>query len=146
MSNKELVRRFFEEFDFGRLRDDDPRHARLGEICAQDYRTHRLIGGDFVVQSTGLAEFQASVSQYMFPTWSRVSFRVVEMLEEGPKVSSQVVITGVIAGSFRGYPGNNTEVVFGGNNVVEIRDGKICGEWVFEDFYSVLQQIGAMPA
>jgi predicted ester cyclase len=138
------VRTYFEDFDYGRLRRDDPRFVRLSEICTDDYEISFYSDKGF--QTTrGLESFQQMIADAMFPTWSSIGFTVEDMIAEGDRVAAQIMIRGTLSGDFRGHPARGRSVTFPGNNVLTVRDAKVSGERVFEDFYSVMRQIGALP-
>jgi steroid delta-isomerase-like uncharacterized protein len=139
---KDVVRRYFVEFNYGRLKPDDPRYSSLESICTPDYTMHFNRAGEYG-ERVGLGQFKEALAS-MFSTWSRLSFELHDLISEGDRVVARFVIHGTISDGFRGYPAKNKDVSFAGNNILDVRDGKIAGEWIYEDFLSVFQQIGAI--
>ncbi|MBI4788261.1 MAG: ester cyclase [Chloroflexi bacterium] len=68
------------------------------------------------------------------------------MVCEGDKVFDHGVARATHKGTLTGIPASNRPVEFTYTDMYRIENGKIAEVWHVEDFVTVLQQIGAMPA
>ena len=75
-----------------------------------------------------------------------VGWAVEEMIAEGEKVMVRFTMTGTNTGSFMGMPATGKPVKVTAMNIYEFADGKIVREHGLPDIFSMLMQLGALPA
>ena len=128
--NKNIVRRFFEEglIAFDELLDpafilhDAPPGLPPG------------IEGCKVIDMT----FRTA-----FPDYKHT---IHDLIAEGDKVVARWTFHGTHEGDFQGLPPTGKKVTIPGVSVFRLVDGKIMDDWTVSDTYSLMQQLGAIPA
>ena len=128
--NKNIVRRFFEEglIAFDELLDpafflhDAPPGLPPG------------IEGCKVIDVT----FRTA-----FPDYKHT---IHDLIAEGDKVVARWTFHGTHEGDFQGLPPTGKKVTLPGVSVFRLVDGKIMDDWTVSDTYSLMQQLGAIPA
>jgi steroid delta-isomerase-like uncharacterized protein len=130
--NKQLVRRYWEEFGEGIS-------ARLDEFFGEDYIDHQpdreLHGRD---------ELKAFVTAILaaFPD-SRV--KLEDIIAEGDKVVTRWAMKGTHNGEFMGIAATGKPVKIAGLTISRIANGKIVEEWEMGDALGLMQQLGLIP-
>jgi len=71
---------------------------------------------------------------------------IEDMIAEGDKVMVRTTITGTHAREFLGVAPTGKQISVTEIAVVRIEDGKIIEEWGSPDFFSMMQQLGAIPS
>ena len=132
--NKELVRRFVEEF----WNQKNPSAA--DELMAADVVIHMPTGE--VVDLEGLKGF-AEMWRSSFPDWNST---FEELIAEGERVAERWTGRGTHQGELAGIPPTGKHVEVPGSVFYRIVDGKIVEFRGQLDMMSLMQQIGAVPA
>jgi steroid delta-isomerase-like uncharacterized protein len=78
-----------------------------------------------------------------FPT---MQITVAHEIAEGDMLAAQWTCRATHTGAFMGIPPTGKQVVGTGMGLFRITGGKIAEEWVQEDSFGLLQQLGAIPA
>lgn len=130
-ANKELVRRFYAEAINSR------------DLGAVD----RLLSEDFVHngEARGRAGQRQAV-QYFLDAFADLDNEIVLMLAEADLVAAHQRWRGTHDGEFLGVEATGEPVEFSSTAVLRIRDGLIAEAWDEADMFSVLRQLGALPA
>ncbi len=75
-----------------------------------------------------------------------VQWRVEEMICEGDKVMCRFTMSGTQSQPFMGMSATGKPVSVTAMNIYEFKDGKIVREHGLPDIFSMLMQLGAIPA
>lgn len=75
-----------------------------------------------------------------------VQWKPEEVIAEGDKVVIRFTMTGTQSNPFMGMPATNKPVSVTAMNIYELRDGKIVRENGVPDLFSMLLQLGMIPA
>jgi steroid delta-isomerase-like uncharacterized protein len=132
--NKELVRRFVEEF----WNQKNPSAA--DELMAADVLIQMPTGE--VVNLDGLKGF-AEMWRGSFPDWNST---FEELIAEGDRVAERWTGRGTHQGELQGIPPTGRRVEVPGSVFYRIADGEIVEFRGQLDMMSLMQQIGAIPA
>ena len=73
-------------------------------------------------------------------------FTLEQMIAEGDKVAVLWTNRGVHKGEFLGIPASGKHFTIQGIDVHQIRDGRMSAHWDVVDTYSLLIQLGVLPA
>jgi steroid delta-isomerase-like uncharacterized protein len=129
-SNKEVVRRLFEEYFNKGLVD------RLGEIISPDFVGP---GGQ-----RGPAAF-ATVLGALRTGFPDITYTVEDVVAEGNRVAVRWTWRGTHTGSFRTYATSGKKVANTGFAIFEVSDGKLVRSWLETDRLGFLLSIEAIP-
>ena len=132
--NKELVRCVFEEG-----MNQNMSHI-YSDIIAPDYVNHSL-----PTPQPGPAGFEMTVRMFQ-DAFSGFTVHIDDMVVEGGKVFSRGRFSGTHTGVFNGIPATGKSFSAGFIDEWLIKDGKLGENWVQMDMFSLLQQLGAIPA
>jgi steroid delta-isomerase-like uncharacterized protein len=133
VETKAVARRFFAESASG---------AADAALIAPDLIYHgppmigELRGRDAFVQVLDL--FRRA-----FPGFTTT---IEELVAEGDLVAVRHTHHGVHRGEFNGIPPAGREIHVTGIEIVRVRDGQVAEFWHLDDFLTLLQQLGALPA
>lgn len=75
-----------------------------------------------------------------------VSWKAEEFIADDNKVMVRFTMTGTQTNSFMGMPASGKKVCVTAMNIYEFKDGKIIREHGLPDLFSMLIQLGAIPA
>lgn len=75
-----------------------------------------------------------------------VQWKVEESIAEGDKVMLRFTMTGTQTNPFMGMPATGRKVSVTAMNIYELKDGKIVREHGLPDLFTMLMQLGAIPA
>jgi steroid delta-isomerase-like uncharacterized protein len=132
--NKELVRRFVEEFW------NEGNAAAADELMAPDAEIHMPTGER--VDLDGLKGF-ASAFRGSFPDWHST---LEELVAEGDRVAERWTGRGTHRGELQGIAPTDRRVEVPGSVFYRIVDGKIVEFRGQLDMMGLMQQLGAMPS
>lgn len=133
--NRQLVRRFVEDVFNGREYD------ALEEFWASDYVQHGP--GHGVEMDRDTAREHMEMIHSAFPDVDCVEEACVC---EGDWVASHYTYRGTHEGEFNGIEPTGIEAEIGGMVLNRIEDGRIAESWVYPDFMSLMEQLGAFEA
>jgi predicted ester cyclase len=132
--NKELVRRFVEEFW------NEGNAAAADELMAVDAEIHMPTGE--LVDLDGLKGF-AGVFRGSFPDWHST---FEELIAEGDRVAERWTGRGTHRGELQGIAPTDRRVEVPGSVFYRIVDGKIMEFRGQLDMMGLMQQLGAIPS
>jgi steroid delta-isomerase-like uncharacterized protein len=115
------------------------------ELFASDCHTHQLRSGAPVVAvPRGPDAMRAHVSEWHkgFPD---LRFEIEQMIAEGDRVMSQLVMNGTHTGTWSGIPATGRRVAIRMITIHRIRDGKIIEDWALVESLGFFQGIGVLP-
>ena len=131
--NAEVVKRMFDEvINKGRL-------ELVDELFTEDFVSHT---GQADLDREGFRGFVAGW-RTGFPD---VHCEVSQLLEEGDRVSWTVRATGTHEGTFNGIPATGRKMDFLSMNHGQFRDGRGAEHWLVLDMFTLLTQLGVIPA
>jgi steroid delta-isomerase-like uncharacterized protein len=132
--NKELVRRFVEEFW------NEGNAAAADELMAPDAEIHMPTGE--LVDLDGLKDFAGAFRQ-AFPDWHST---FEELIAEGDRVAERWTGRGTQRGELQGIAPTDRRVEVPGSVFYRIVDGKIVEFRGQLDMMSLMQQLGAIAS
>jgi predicted ester cyclase len=133
--SKAVYRRFVEDvINQGKL-------DVVGELFSPDYLDHSAPPG----APSGLEGVKAVQSLFRtgFPD---VHFTIENLVGEGDKVATRVTGSGTNTGPFMGRPPTGKRATWESMGVFRVANGKIVEHWGAPDLFSLLQQLGVIPA
>lgn len=75
-----------------------------------------------------------------------VNWKAEEFISDGNKIMVRFTMTGTQTNPFMGMPASGKKVCVTAMNIYELKDGKIIREHGLPDLFSMLIQLGAIPA
>lgn len=134
MSQKEVARRLYDEvLNQGRV-------AALDDIATEDYEEHDPLPG----QGTGRSGLSERVT--MLRVGLDPHFTLEDVIEDGDRVAVRWTQHGTHVGEFFGIPATGRSFSIPGIDVYRLADGKLAEHWHVVDVYSMLIQLGVLPA
>src|SRR5512136_2872252 len=131
--NKDLIRRYQEAYNSGKLNE-------LDQILAPNLISHNHLPG----APTGLAGAKA-VHQGLLASFPDSRTTIEDLVAEGDRVVMRGTATGTHKGSFMGAPPSGKSFKVTTMSVFRIANGKIVEHWGVVDGTGVMQQLGLMP-
>lgn len=114
----------------------------FGELVADDFIEHEEIPG-LVPGKEGVLEYFEQL-RAAFPD---LRMEVDDILTDGDKAVARVRATGTHEGEFMGVPATGGRMTM---HLIDIMrfddDGLVCEHWGVADMFSLMQQLGAVPA
>ena len=111
-----------------------------------------LVSGEAVFHAPGRSEPVRGPQGYLeiigmmrsgFPD---IQWTLEEMIAENDKVAARFIMRGTHQGAFFGVPPTGKKIQVQAMNIYGLKDGKFVEERGQPDLFSLLQQIGAVPA
>jgi steroid delta-isomerase-like uncharacterized protein len=87
--------------------------------------------------------------QFMVPwrtAYPDVHFELHFQMADGDKVLNSWTAHGTHTGELMGIPATGKKTSFSGISIARIKDGKVIEEWSVMDMFSLMQQLGVIPA
>jgi steroid delta-isomerase-like uncharacterized protein len=136
---KRIVKRFVEElWNARRLEVAD-------QIFSQDCMTHQLRSGVAAEAAPrGPEAMKEHVSGWVM-SFPDLRFTVEQMVAEGDRVASQLVMEGTHQGTWMGIPATGKRLQIRMITIHRIRNGRIAEDWVVVESLGLFQQLGAVP-
>jgi steroid delta-isomerase-like uncharacterized protein len=132
--NKQLLRRYYEDvLTQGRL-------DVLETIARPDHIEHNPFPG----QAQGMEGLRQRVNTLRAAF--NPQFTLEHMIAEGDKVAVMWTSRGTHVGEWFGLPATGKSFTIQGVDVHLLRDGRMAEHWDVVDIYSLLIQLGALPA
>ena len=132
--NKQLIRRYYEEVL------NQNRLEVLNELSRPDHVEHNPLPG----QGQGLEGLKQRVTAIKQAFNPR--FTLDHVIAESDKVAVMWTNSGTHQGEWFGVPATGKTVTIQGIDIHVIRDGRMAEHWDVVDVFSMLVQIGALPA
>jgi steroid delta-isomerase-like uncharacterized protein len=129
--NKALVRRMYEETDFGA--------GTLGDVFAPNLKAH-IAGAPPVDRES----FQQDM-QMFYTAFSDFSYTFENLVAEGDKVAVRVTIQATHTADFMGLPATGKQISVTSTGIARIQDGQIAEWWNSPDRLGLMQQLGLLP-
>jgi steroid delta-isomerase-like uncharacterized protein len=139
-NHKALVIRFVEELW------NDRNLTVADDLFDPDCRTFQLQSGAPVTSAPrGPDVMKAHIAEWLsgFPD---LHFTVEQMMAEGDKVSTLLVMEGTHTGPWLGIPPSGKRVAIRMTTIHRIERGKIVEDWVIVESLGFFQQLGVLPA
>lgn len=133
--NEALVRRYYDEVLNGR------RPELVDELAVEDYVEHDPFPG----QGNGRDDLRARVL-LLLDGLNPVHFTIEDVVAGGDRVVVRWTQTATQSGPFLGLPATGRSFSISGIDIHRIRDGRLAEHWHVVDLFSLLQQLGAIPA
>lgn len=127
---KQVVRRFYEIINSGRLEE-------LDTVCAPGMVGHAGAGAD-------LDELKKSVLSFS-EAYPDLRAEPREMVQEDDTVSVWLHWLGTHKGDFAGVPATGRQIRMAGWDLIRVRDGRIVEITQYCDLFTLMSQIGALP-
>jgi steroid delta-isomerase-like uncharacterized protein len=136
IDNKALVRRMYEEVW-------NKRNLEVAKELISPSHAMQLI--DLPDSGIGPEAYARNVVQYVraFPD---LKFTVLDMVAENDKVVALWNISGTHKGEFRGLAATGKKISVDGITISQLASGKIIDSYVSLDLWSMMQQLGVIPA
>lgn len=133
--NKTVVRRYYEEVFNQR------KAGLVDQLAVEDYIEHDPFPG----QGNGRADLHARV-QAILDAFNPLQFRLEDLVAEGNRVAVRWSQTGTHSGGFMGIPPTGRQFTIAGIDIHTLRDGQMAEHWHVVDLYTLLMQLGIIPA
>jgi steroid delta-isomerase-like uncharacterized protein len=139
-NNKQLIIRFFDEiWNQRKLEIAD-------DIFDKDCHTFQLRSGAPVTSTPrGPESIKNHIAEWLsaFPD---LIFTIEQMIAEGDRVSTMLVMDGTHTGQWLGIPPNGKRISIRMMTIHQIRSCKIIQDWVIVESLGFFQQLGILPA
>ena len=138
-SNKKLIKRFVEELWNQR------KLAVADDIFDNECYTIQLRSGEPPIQEPrGPEVIKAHVKEWLagFPD---LQFIIEQMIAEGDRVSSLLLMEGTHTGQWLGIPPSGKRISIRMMTIHRIQNGKIVADWVIVESLGLFQQLGILP-
>jgi steroid delta-isomerase-like uncharacterized protein len=133
--NKATALRFYNEVVNGRD------VTLIDELVHENVVEHEEFPG-FSNDREGVKQFFAMI----FEAFPDLRFDVQDIIGEGDKVATRVVMTGTHQGAFMDIPATGKRVEVELIDIVRLEDGKFVEHWGVMDQMTMMQQLGVIPA
>ena len=131
--NKAIARKFLRMLELGNSNIAD-------EIVATNYYNHDAPNPNINLE--GIKQFVTSFKSAFPDAQVNIEYQVAE----GDKVVSRYTWSGTHQGEFLGTPATGKQVNWTATATFRITDGKIREAWLNSDQWSLMQQMGVIPA
>jgi predicted ester cyclase len=136
-NNKNTVKRFF-------LAANNDQLQELDQLMSEDFVTHgpqsllpRAVGRD--AHKQGIGGFKQ--------TFPDATIEIVLILAQGDRVMTRQKVTATHVNEFMGVSPTNKRITWTASQLTRFDDdGVMVERWVIEDFASMFQQLGILPA
>jgi len=129
--NKEVVKRFFEEFNQG--------NAEIyKELFAPDYAYYAPSNSPQPMSREEIMEFMKT----FFEAFPESIWSIEDLIAAGDKVIVKFIYRGTHEGEFLGVPATGNKVEMGGIIITRIENGKIVEDRDESDMFGFMQQLG----
>ena len=132
--NKAILTRFFDE-------GLSKRNADIVDALARpDFLTHF---GGMPEPVRGVDAWKQMASAY-FQAFPDMQFTLEDLIAEGDKVAVRWTWRATHKGEFQGVAATGKQVTVGGTGLYRITDGRMAEEWVNDDIFGLMMQLGAL--
>ena len=131
--NKEIVRRFYDAVNAGRIEIID-------ELVADNYVEHEEFPG-LAAGREGLRQF-FQMFRIAFPDFTMT---IEDAVEEGDRVFIRATMKGTHKGEFMGIPATGKQINVPNGDFARFDGGKVIEHWGVTDTGKMMQQLGVLP-
>lgn len=135
--NKAAFRRFHDAADTG---DGDVIARTIDELVAPDVRIRTPL-----METTGRQALK-DVWTALLRAFPDIHVEVEHMVAEGDEVVGRSKVTGTHRGDFMGVPATGTPVTYHEAFFFRFADGVVTDVWGIVDVFTVMRQLGMVPA
>lgn len=132
--NKEVVRRFWDEWNKGNFQG-------MMDLISEDAQDHAMPPG-MVGNKEGIQQLIGMYHQ-AFPGMQST---MEDLIGEGDLVVCRLSFTGTNSGSFMGMPATGKSSTITAINIFRVANGKLMERWANQDDLGMMQQLGFIPA
>jgi steroid delta-isomerase-like uncharacterized protein len=139
-NNKRVIIKFFKEVWNKRKLEI------VDDLFDNDCRTFQLRSGSPAISTPrGPVSIKEHINEWLsaFPD---LIFTIEQMVAEGDRVSTLLVMEGTHTGQWLGVPPNGKHINIRMSTIHRIRSGKITEDWVIVESLGFFQQMGILPA
>lgn len=129
--NKEIVKRFFEEFNKGNF-------EIFNELCAPDYKFYLPSNNPKPVPR----EEQIEQEKMNFRNFPDLNLRIDKLFADGDTVIICFIITGTHQGEWAGIPATGNKVEISAIEIYRIENGKIVETRQEANYLGLMEQLG----
>ena len=133
--NVTAVRRFWQGFNAHQLDVWD-------EVCKPDFINH---DPGLPTPHADLRTIKQTIGGLLFGAFPDIQATEQELLAEGDKVATHLLLRGTHRGEFMGMAPTGKAITFAGVWLTHLSNGKLKEQWVYFDALGLLQQVGALP-
>jgi steroid delta-isomerase-like uncharacterized protein len=111
-----------------------------------------LLTPDFIINLAGAPYAQRGSrawrrnAEMLLSAFPDIQLDVEDIFAVDDKVAVRMRLKGTHAGEFLGNPPTGNKVEYESNELYRIADGRIAEEWICSDMFTLMSQIGAIPA
>ncbi len=134
LENREVVRRFFEEF---------MNEQKLDNV--QDYVTRNWVNHDPALTPLQGYEGAKELVRILTGGFPDMKLKIEDVIAEGDRVAVRFSLSGTHKGSFQGASPTGKKVSASACGIFRIQDGRLAENWVVFDAMSLAKQIGLIP-
>ena len=116
--------------------------ATFDDLTTPDFVEHEELPPGIPKNREGVKQFFSLLHTAFPDTMATIEHLVVQ----GDMVAARLVVTGTHRGDFAGIPPTGKQVSIQVFDLVRVIDGKMTEHWGLSDQFSLLQQLGAIPA
>ena len=116
--------------------------AALDDLATPEFVEHEELPPGIPRNREGVKHF-FSLLRTAFPD---ATATMENLVVQGDMVAARLVVTGTHRGDFVGIPPTGKQVSIQVFDLVRVVDGKMTEHWGLSDQFSLLQQLGAIPA
>jgi predicted ester cyclase len=139
-ANKAVIRRFFDEVW-------NERELEIAdEIFDNDCHTYQLQSGAPATSTPrGPESIKNHVAEWL-AAFPNLQFTIEQMVAEGDRVSTLLVMEGTHTGQWLGIPPNGKRITIRMMTIHRLKSFKIIEDWVIVESLGFFQQLGIVPA
>lgn len=137
---KQLINRFVEELW------NERRLEVADAIFAKDYVTHQLHSG---VPVDAVPRGPEAIKEHIagwIASFPDLRFNIEQMLSEGDRVATQLLMEGTHRGAWLGIPASGKKLQIRMFTVHRVLQNKIVEDWVLVEALGIFQQLGVVPS
>jgi predicted ester cyclase len=97
-------------------------------------------------EATGTQAFKEMVVGRLYRAFPDIHIAVDDLIEEGDKVVEKDTVTWTHQGEFNGLPPTGKSVAYNEIFIMRFLNGRIAEIWGVVDIFSLMQQLGVIPA
>lgn len=137
--NKRIIIRFFEEVWNKR------KPEIVDDIFDNDCHTFQLRSGTPATSTPrGPESIKDHIAEWLYG-FPDLTFTIEQMIAEGDRVSTLLVMEGTHTGQWLGIPPNGKRINIRMMTIHRIQSGKIIEDWVIVESLGFFQQLGILP-